>query len=330
MDLARYWESCIHVGKGWSYRGEEGFKTPDDCIRMLVSCTTGGGNLLLNFGPRPDGTITDAETTVAKKTGEWLAKYGESIYGTRGGPYKNGQWGGSCHKGTKLFLHIYQLPENGVIGFDPLPKKILSARTLDGAPVEFRQGANELSLTVPKEGQASPVTVVELTMDSPIPEGTIYGHAHVASNNLAEFGRDLTANATISTSSVSEQDDPAQRASLLRGERSPSGYAFHTEAEENPWLVIDLGENKMVNAVVIENTPRDRRAEGLMMSISKDGKTWETVWKALAWQDKWIATLTRFHAGINIPGRQARYIRLETKDVSPRPLLLQRVNILGQ
>jgi len=50
MNLDRDWESCIHVGQGWSYRGEKGFKGPDDCIKMLVSCTTGGGNLLLNFG----------------------------------------------------------------------------------------------------------------------------------------------------------------------------------------------------------------------------------------------------------------------------------------
>lgn len=57
---------------------------------MLVSCTTGGGNLLLNFGPRPDGTFADGEAAVARAMGEWLKKYGEAIYGTRGGPYKNG------------------------------------------------------------------------------------------------------------------------------------------------------------------------------------------------------------------------------------------------
>jgi hypothetical protein len=94
---------------------------------------------------------------------------------------------------------------------------------------------------------------------------------------------------------------------------------------------IDLGESKVVHAVMIENRPGDRRSEGLMLSISEDGKTWETVWKAPAWpwQDKWLATLTRFHAGITVPGRTTRFIRLETKGNPPRPLLLQRVSILG-
>jgi alpha-L-fucosidase len=49
MNIASDWESCIHVGRQWAYGGEDGFTGPDDCIRMLASCTTGGGNLLLNF-----------------------------------------------------------------------------------------------------------------------------------------------------------------------------------------------------------------------------------------------------------------------------------------
>lgn len=77
MDIERDWESCIHVGQGWSYRGEDGFKGPDDCIRMLVSCTTGGGNLLLNFGPRPDGTFAEGEVKVAVAMGKWLKAYGD-------------------------------------------------------------------------------------------------------------------------------------------------------------------------------------------------------------------------------------------------------------
>jgi alpha-L-fucosidase len=164
MDIAKDWESCIHVGQGWSYRGEDGFKGPEDCIKMLVSCTTGGGNLLLNFGPRPDGTFAEGEAKVARALGEWLVKYGDGIYGTRGGPYRNGPWGGSCHKGNKLFLHVYQLPANG-LSLDPLPAKVISARTLAGAPVPFTQTDKELLVKVAKADQDSPVTVVELTLD---------------------------------------------------------------------------------------------------------------------------------------------------------------------
>ena len=330
MDIQKQWESCIHVGQGWSYRGEEGFKSPEECIRMLVSCTTGGGNLLLNFGPRPDGTLTDAETGVAKAMGAWLSKYGEAIYETRGGPYQNGQWGGSCHKGDKLFLHVYQWPAGGKMAFDPLPSKVLAARTLDGTPVTFQQDANELSVTIAEAQKVSPVTVIELTIDKPIATGLVCGRARVISDNMAEYGRDIGANAAYTTSSTSEHDNAENRALLLKGERPKSGFAFHTAAEDNPWVTIDLGEPKQINAVVIENRPGDSRSEGLMLSISTDGTTWETLWKASKWEEKWLVLPTQFHAGITVPGRTARYIRMETKGNPPRPLLLQRVTILGK
>lgn len=172
MDLIRDWESCIHVGKGWSYRGEEGFKSEEECIKMLVSCTTGGGNLLLNFGPRFDGTFTDAETNVAKAMGQWLKTYGEAVYGTRGGPYKNGAWGGSCHKGKKLYLHVFEWPADG-LKLGALPANVLSARILNGGAASVSQTSQELVVEVAPEDRIAPVTVVELTLDRIIAPGTV-------------------------------------------------------------------------------------------------------------------------------------------------------------
>lgn len=172
MDLIRDWESCIHVGKGWSYRGEEGFKSEEECIKMLVSCTTGGGNLLLNFGPRFDGTFTDAETNVAKAMGQWLKTYGEAVYGTRGGPYKNGAWGGSCHKGKKLYLHVFEWPADG-LKLGALPANVLSARILNGGAASVSQTSQELVVEVAPGDRLAPVTVVELTLDRIIAPGTV-------------------------------------------------------------------------------------------------------------------------------------------------------------
>lgn len=172
IDLTHDWESCIHVGQGWSYRGEDGFKGPNEVIRMLVSCTTGGGNLLLNFGPRPDGTFADGEADVARAVGRWLAKYGEAIYATRGGPIGNGSWGGSCHRGNKLFLHIYDWPSNSLY-FDPLPYSVRSARTLSGAPVQFTQSESAFSVSAAASDRDVPVTVIELTLDRAVVDGEV-------------------------------------------------------------------------------------------------------------------------------------------------------------
>jgi alpha-L-fucosidase len=328
MDIAKDWESCIHVGKGWSYRGEDGFKGPEDCIKMLVSCTTGGGNLLLNFGPRPDGTFAEGEANVARAMGEWLAKYGNAIYGTRGGPYRNGPWGGSCHRGNKLFLHFYQLPDKG-ISFDPVSAKIISARTLTGAPVQFTQSEKELLIKVSKADQDSPVTVVELTLDKPLEVGRIVGGARIVEDDLAEYGKVLSADAKLEFSSTSPNDRVSDHVRLFSGERSAKGFTFHTADETNPWAKIDLGAVKTVKAVVIENRPGERRMEGLILSVSEDGKKWEQVWKAKKWEQRWLVRVTRFHSGIDVPGRPARYLKVETKGDQPRPMLLQRFTVYG-
>lgn len=329
MDIAKDWESCIHVGKGWSYRGEDGFKGPEDCIKMLISCTTGGGNLLLNFGPRPDGTFADGEAKVARVMGEWLAKYGEAVYGTRGGPYRNGSWGGSCHKGNKLFLHIYRLPDTGM-SFDPLPFKVTSARTLTGAPVEFFQSDKELLVKVAKSDQSSPVTVVELTLDQAPEVGSIIGGARMEDNLVAEHGKVISDNAKLTLSSSGPQDKVEDHARLFSGKKVVEGFAFRTNDELQPWAQVDLGAVKNVKAVSIVSGPGDRSTRGLTLSGSEDGKTWEKVWSAPKWEQDWLAPITSFHAGIDVPGRKLRYLKMELKSSKPISLSLQRFTVFGE
>jgi alpha-L-fucosidase len=322
MDIERDWESCIHVGQGWSYRGEEGFKGPEECIKMLVSCTTGGGNLLLN------GTFTEGESAVARAAGAWLGKYGEAIYGTRGGPYRNARWGGSCHKGNKLYLHVYDWPAE-TLEFDPLPIKVLAARTLDGHPVEIHQDANGLDVQVATAHRADPVTVIELTIEQSIEPGTLYGGTRKEEVDLSQAGVMISANATVTTSSTCVHDFPEDYQSLLTGERPARDYAFHTAAEKNPWATVDLGSVKTVKAIVIENRPNEHRSDGLIMSVSEDGEMWAQVWQAEELQPEWTVALTHFHAGIDVPGREARYLKFETRNKKGRSLLLNRVTVYG-
>lgn len=329
MDIVRDWESCIHVGKGWSYQGEDGFKGPEDCIKMLVSCTTGGGNLLLNFGPRPDGTFAEGEAKVARAMGDWLKKYGEAIYGTRGGPLRNGSWGGSCHKGNQLFLHVYDWPPKGLV-FDPLPAQVKSARTLTGAPVQFAQTATEFTVNVAAADRDTPVTVIELTLDQPLAVGQICGGAKDVPDDLSEYGRVISESATLTMSTDSSHDQDADHERLFKGPRAGRGFAFHTGDEANPWAQVDLGAVRNVKAVVIENRPGEHRTAGLILSSSEDGQAWTKAWQANKWEQKWLAPVTTFHAGIDAPGRRARYLKLETQGSTPRPMLLQRVTVYGE
>jgi len=78
------WQTDTSIGKkSWSYVDDEENKTPEQIIHDLVDIVSKNGNLLLNIGPRADGTITDEQKQVLFEIGEWLKINGEGIYSTR-------------------------------------------------------------------------------------------------------------------------------------------------------------------------------------------------------------------------------------------------------
>ncbi|TSA37862.1 MAG: alpha-L-fucosidase [Porphyromonadaceae bacterium] len=78
------WQTDTSIGKkSWGYIPGEENKSPNELIDELVDIVSKNGNLLLNIGPRPDGTITREQQDVLLAIGKWLKINGEGIYGTR-------------------------------------------------------------------------------------------------------------------------------------------------------------------------------------------------------------------------------------------------------
>ena len=77
------WEACATLNKHWGYHvGDNDWKTPKEVIEMLAKCSAGGGNLLLNIGPKADGSIPGKAIQIMDKVGSWLQMNGEAIFDT--------------------------------------------------------------------------------------------------------------------------------------------------------------------------------------------------------------------------------------------------------
>ncbi|NMC05139.1 MAG: alpha-L-fucosidase [Candidatus Lokiarchaeota archaeon] len=167
----RAWESCVtmtrcrHDGGGWSYRPGEPTRSYEECLKMLVSTVTGDGNLLLNIGPMPSGEILPEQVDVLGRIGAWLEQHGDAIYNTRGGPFVNGKWGGSTHRGSKIWLHVFKWSFGNTLRLPATRGTIRSACTLEGARPEVVQTSTSVKITLPKAHQTRIVTVIELSMD---------------------------------------------------------------------------------------------------------------------------------------------------------------------
>jgi alpha-L-fucosidase len=160
------WETCMTLGTQWSWKPDDKIKTFAECIHILEQCVTGDGNLLLNVGPMPNGEIEQRQVRVLKDVGAWLTKYGESIYGTRGGPFRNGWWGGSTRKGNSIYLHVVRWQDNE-LRLPPLHAKITGVIALTGGTPELQQTEADIVIRMPVQQQDTIATIIRLELDRP-------------------------------------------------------------------------------------------------------------------------------------------------------------------
>jgi len=165
-DEQRPWETCMTLGTQWSWKPDDEIKAASEVIGILARCAGGDGNLLLDVGPMPDGRIEPRQVEVLKQVGAWLVKNGESIYGTRGGPYKPSEYGACTRKGKTIYLHILNWPESGAVKLPSLPAKVVSSTLLAGGSAGVRQSDQSLEISIPHDRREAADTVVALTFNS--------------------------------------------------------------------------------------------------------------------------------------------------------------------
>ncbi len=245
FDIERPWESCITMAGGWSWRPGTRVKSLKECLQLLVRCAGGGGNLALDTGPMPDGRINPAQAQRYREMGAWLAKYGESIYATTGGPYKPSDWWGvSTRKGNKVFLHLLTWPGE-TLTLPALGMRVRRCTALTGGEVELVQTDETLSLRLAKEHRDPIDTIIVLELDS-----SAMDIKPVATPNPK------CVSARKPCSASSEWSKKYRAAMAFDGDRSTRWGG--KSGSRSGWLAVDLGKPTTLDRVMIFESPWNR------------------------------------------------------------------------
>ncbi len=156
-------ETSLTMNSSWGFNiTDHNWKSVNEIISYLVRANGAGANLLLNIGPRPDGTIQPEAAERLRAVGQWLEQNGTSIYHTRGGPIAPRMWGVTTQRGDTVFVHVLKWPDR-VLALPDWGGRVLSATAMGGGAVPFVQGASGVTLTLPAPQAGSPDQIIVLT-----------------------------------------------------------------------------------------------------------------------------------------------------------------------
>jgi alpha-L-fucosidase len=293
-DTQHPWESCMTLSarNQWAWGGaEDGVKPYQACLEMLIRCGGGDGNVLLNVGPMPTGEIAPEQVERLRQIGAWLAKYGESIYGTRGGSFKPGDYGASTRKGSTVYLHIRDWDDEG-LNLPAIPAKIMRSRVLGGGNADVRQTAAGIGVSVPERDRRPLDTIVALELDSAadrIPAIPVPGMVS------------LCTQAKATASNVYQHDDAYGPDKAVDG-HDDTRWATDT-GTTSAWLEMDLGKPVAFNRAVIRQAfPELKRIRKFAIEYWQEGQ-WKSCYEGEDPGEKAVArfaTVTAQRMRLNI------------------------------
>jgi len=104
---------------------------------------------------------------VLKEMGQWLKEYGDSIYATRGGPFKPSKAYVTTHRGSRVYVHVLGWASD-VITLPAIERKVLSSSLMTGGTVKVEQSADKVEISVPTEHRRDIDTIIVLELDGEV------------------------------------------------------------------------------------------------------------------------------------------------------------------
>ncbi len=159
-------EYCDTIVKAWGYdQNDKDFKSAEYLIQRMIKAAGRNCNFVLNVGPKPDGTIQDEFVERFRRIGKWMSANGETIHGTRGGPFPPRPWGVSTRKGNRVFVHVLDWP-HAELALPSLDRKVASIKSFRGGKeVPFRQTDIGFVVNIPEEARDEIDTILTVELE---------------------------------------------------------------------------------------------------------------------------------------------------------------------
>lgn len=134
-------ETCETINNNWGFNiNDNHYKTVKQIVHYLVNAAGRNANFLLNVGPMPNGKIQSEFVDTLNRVGEWMRKYGASVYDTRGNVTAPQPWGVVTQKGTVLYAHILNGLKEQYVFIPGITQKISKANLFGNtADLKFKQ-----------------------------------------------------------------------------------------------------------------------------------------------------------------------------------------------
>ncbi len=167
MRTDKPWDSNDCIADSWGYFPGRPVLPLCQLIQNLVSIVVRDGNYLLNIGPDGTGKMDEEQVERLRQAGEWLSKYGETLYGLRGGPVIADRWGGTTYRDNIVYVHILEW-EKDLITFTIPGNTLEKWEVISGGKAELTEENGAFSISVPIPERDNIDTILKLTFAEPI------------------------------------------------------------------------------------------------------------------------------------------------------------------
>jgi alpha-L-fucosidase len=258
FDRVQPWEMTEPINpSGWVFNKPMPTRPFRELLRNLVYTVSRDGNYLLDVGPMPDGRLYPPDAERLAQLAQWMKANADGIHGTRGGPYRDGDWGGATCRDRSVYLFVSDRVGPDLV-LPPLAASVRSARRLDGGPLDFHADAKGLSLRMPdREAGVRPVFVgVKVELDRPALDlPLVDGQANLAANarvvpssvrggDAARWGVPFLFDDLGDTAWDSDDDPPTSFLEIDLGEPRPVGSVSFSQRTQrlgwHPWFTYEL------------------------------------------------------------------------------------------